>query len=164
MIAEPTPLTFTQYLFLRNGCGIVDLRSWSSVTLTGADRQSFLNNFSTNDVKKLKPGQSCEAFFCNVKGKIIGHGVITCRANELVVVGASGQGSSLASHLNRYVIREDVQVRDTTAERRYLLVAGTAARDMFLALASSNGSENNWLEPMVNAVGHIADAPAHWIH
>ena len=27
-------------------------------------------------------------------------------------------------HLDRYVIREDVQLRDTTDERNYLLIAG----------------------------------------
>lgn len=113
-----------QYRELRFGSGLVELPDWSSVTLTGGDRQKFLNSFCTNDVKRLGPGQNCEAFFCNVKGKIIGHGLVTCRDSELVVIGPPGQGAALASHLDRYVIREDVQVRDTTAERSYLLVAG----------------------------------------
>jgi folate-binding protein YgfZ len=113
-----------QYRALRVACGFVELADWSSVTLTGADRQMFLNNFCTNDVKRLTPGASCEAFFCNVKGKIIGHGLVTCRDVELVIIGAPGQGDSLASHLDRYIVREDVAVRDTTAERAYLLVAG----------------------------------------
>ena len=113
-----------QYQALRNGGAMVELTGWSSVTLTGADRQTFLHNFCTNDVKRLVPGTSCEAFITNVKGKIVGHGLITCRDDELVVIGAPNQGSELVAHLDRYVIREDVVLQDTTSERAYVLVAG----------------------------------------
>ena len=117
----------SQYVALSRGFGLVDLAGWSSVTLTGADRQKFLNNFSTNDVGRLAPGDSCESFFCNVKGRIVGHGLITCRASELVIIGPPRQGSELAAHLNRYIIREDVAVWDSTSDRRYLLAAGGPA-------------------------------------
>ncbi len=113
-----------QYDALRSGRAIVELADWSSVTLTGKDRQSFLNNFCTNDVKRLAAGDSCEAFFTNVKGKILGHGLVTCRQAELVIIGVPGQAATLIEHLDRYLIREDVQLRDTTAERNYLLLTG----------------------------------------
>jgi tRNA-modifying protein YgfZ len=114
-----------QYYALRDGRGFVELAGWSSVTLTGADRQSFLHNFCTNDIKRLVPGQSCEAFVTNVKGKTIGYGLVDCRETELVFITVPGQGPLLAAHLDRYVIREDVQPRDTTAERSYLLLSET---------------------------------------
>ena len=69
----------------------VELADWSSVTLTGADRQTFLNNFCTNDVKRLAPGEHCEAFLTNVKGKILGHGLVHCRDDELVFITVPGQ-------------------------------------------------------------------------
>lgn len=108
-----------EYEALRAGRGVVKLADWSSISVTGADRHAFLNNFGTNDVKRLVPGASCEAFFCNVKGKIVGHGVIGCRNDELIIVGAPGQAASLIEHLDRYVIREDVKLLDTTATRSY---------------------------------------------
>lgn len=113
-----------EYQALKMGRAVVELAGWSSVSVTGADRQSFLHNFSTNDVKRLVPGASCEAFFTNVKGKIVGHGVLHCRETEIVFVGVAGQASRLVEHLDRYVIREDVKLRDTTGERSYLLIAG----------------------------------------
>jgi folate-binding protein YgfZ len=108
-----------EYAVLRDGGGIVQLRDWSSVTVTGADRQSFLHNFCTNDIKRLATGDCCEAFFTNVKGKIVGHGLVTCCEGELVVVGPPRQAARLIEHLDRYVLREDVQLRDTTTERAY---------------------------------------------
>jgi folate-binding protein YgfZ len=112
-----------QYEALRTGKAWFDLTDWSSISVTGADRQSFLHNFSTNDVKRLAPGESCEAFFTNVKGKIVGHGLINCWDDELVIFGPPGQSPQLIAHLDRYIIREDVQLTDRTTDRRYLLVA-----------------------------------------
>ncbi|MFO0792109.1 MAG: glycine cleavage T C-terminal barrel domain-containing protein [Pirellulales bacterium] len=114
----------TQYVALRRGCGVVSLRGWSSVTLAGGDRQKFLHNFCTNDIKRLKPGEGCEAFFTNVKGKVIGHGIVSCRENELVVIGVPGQAATLMPHLDRYLIREDVQLSDSSDDRCFYLVAG----------------------------------------
>jgi len=111
-----------QYAPLRDGRGFVELAGWSSVTLTGSDRQVLFNNFCTNDVKRLAPGESCEAFITNVKGKILGHGLVSCRQRELVFVTVPRQAPALVAHLERYVIREDVQIRDSTAERAYLLL------------------------------------------
>jgi tRNA-modifying protein YgfZ len=123
MSGDDSPIVIDQYRALRDGLGFVELADWSSVTVTGADRQAFLNSFCTNDVKRLAPGQCCEAFFTNVKGKVIGHGLVTCRENEMVFVTVPGQAASLIAHLERYVIREDVVLRDTTAERMYLLLS-----------------------------------------
>lgn len=113
-----------QYAALRDGCGVLKLDNWSSITLTGSDRQKFLHNFCTNDVKRLRPGDACEAFFLNVKGRILGHGIVSCRNDEIVVFGEPGQAETLIAHLDRYLIREDVQLRDTTAERCFIFMAG----------------------------------------
>jgi folate-binding protein YgfZ len=112
-----------EYQALQTGNAYFDLRDWSSISVTGADRKPFLHNFSTNDVKGLAPGESCEAFFTNVKGKIVGHGLINCRDDEFVIFGPPGQAPHLIEHLDRYIIREDVQLVDRTAERRDLLLA-----------------------------------------
>jgi tRNA-modifying protein YgfZ len=116
-----------QYQSLRTGCGFVELNDWSSITATGADRQKFLNSFCTNDVKRLQPGDACEAFFTNVKGKIVGHGIISCRQDELVIIGVPDQSPTLIAHLDRYLIREDVKLQDTTDQRCHVLIAGRNA-------------------------------------
>ncbi len=124
-----------QYEALHTGCGVVELVGWSSVTLGGADRQSFLHSFCTNDVRRLVPGDACEALFTNVKGKIVGHGVVTARDEELVIVTVPGQAARLIEHLDRYVIREDVTLSDTSAERAWWLVAGERQEEVVAQLA-----------------------------
>jgi folate-binding protein YgfZ len=127
MNSSGSPSFDREYQALKTGRAVVELTGWSSISVTGADRQTFLNNFCTNDVKRLLPGACCEAFFTNVKGKIIGHGVVHCRDAEMVFVGVPDQASRLVERLDRYVIREDVTLRDTTEERCYLLVVGDTA-------------------------------------
>jgi tRNA-modifying protein YgfZ len=129
MSAGDGKISLPQYRALRYGRGFVELDGWSSVTVAGADRQAFLNNFCTNDVKRLVAGESCEAFFTNVKGKILGHGLVSCRDGETVFITVPGQAATLIEHLDRYIIREDVQLRDTTNERGYLLIAGGKGAD-----------------------------------
>jgi folate-binding protein YgfZ len=138
MSASDTTLPDREYQALTRCRAIVELVNWSSISVTGADRQSFLHNFSTNDVKRLVPGTSCEAFFTNVKGKIVGHGLIDCRESELVIVGVPGQAEALLQHLDRYIIREDVQLHDATGERRYLVVAGEVLAEIQGHLISWN--------------------------
>jgi folate-binding protein YgfZ len=128
------PASFEQqYQALRRGAGFVELARWSSVTFTGADRQPFLNSFCTNDVKRLAPGQRCEAFVTNVKGKTIGYGLIDCRPDELVFITVPGQAAPLIAHFERYIIRDDVQLRDTSAERAYFYIGGPLPQDVTAA-------------------------------
>ena len=46
--------------------------SRTQIEVTGRDRVKFLHSFCTNDIKKLQPGQGCEAFVTNVNGKVLG--------------------------------------------------------------------------------------------
>jgi folate-binding protein YgfZ len=108
-----------QYDALRRGAGFVELEDWTSVSFTGADRQKFLNSFCTNDINRLAPGQGCEAFVTNVKGRTIGFGYVDCRDDELVLITVPNQAATLVAHFDRYIIREDVQIRDTSDERVY---------------------------------------------
>lgn len=127
-----------EYDALRTGRGFVELAGWTSVAITGGDRQKFLNGFCTNNIVQLVPGQGCEAFITNVKGKVLGHGLVDCRENELVFITVPGQAATLVEHLDRYVIREDVQLRDTTGERAYFLAGPN--------LAAIEAAGSRWLD------------------
>lgn len=122
--ATADPQFQTDYDALTTGRGLIALTGWSSVTLTGADRAAFLHNFCTNDVKRLQPGEACEAFITDVKGKVLGHCLVTCRPDELVLVTVPGQAARIIEHLDRYLIREDVTLTDTSSARSLGVVTG----------------------------------------
>jgi folate-binding protein YgfZ len=116
--------------------GVVDWTSRGRIAVKGADRQTFLHAFCTNDIKRLRPGGVCEAFFCQANGKILGHGFVECEAQRLVIDTVADQVAPLMRHLDRYIIREDVQLSDATGEQQawvFLGRAGEYLRDLLAA-------------------------------
>ena len=106
---------------------VVSLRQWSSIRVTGADRASFLHNMCTNDIRSLPPGTGCEAFFTDVKGKIVAHAFVIVGDDAIELLLASLDAPKLIAHLDRYIIREDVQLGDETNSLKTLLVLGPHA-------------------------------------
>ena len=99
--------------------------------LTGSDRQSWLHNFCTADIKALEPGQGCEAFILNVKGRTIAHAVIVMSKYDLTVVSIGEPDLNLADHCNKYIINEDVVVEDIGENHRLWYGFGKKLNSMF---------------------------------
>jgi folate-binding protein YgfZ len=126
-----------EYRALTSGAGVIDLGSRTQVELTGRDRVAFLNGFCTNDIKRLTPGEGCEAFLTNVKGKIVGYVYVFCQADSLVLDTVPDQGPALIAHLERYCIREDVRFQDRSESWGELLVAGRRAESLLSQCVAS---------------------------
>lgn len=116
-----------QYSALRETVGWVDSSDRARIEISGQDRVTFLNGFCTNDVKRLSPGQGCEAFITNVKGKTVGHVLVFCMADRFVLDSSPGQAETLVNHLDRYVIREDVVLTDVSTLSASVLIGGKDA-------------------------------------
>ena len=113
-----------QYQMLKHGCGYVELDNWTLLELTGVDRKKFVHNFCTADVNGLQDNHTTEAFVLNGKGKILGHVHLVALPDRLLLVGAGDQANTLVEHLDRYIIRDDVAIKDLTAESKFMFIAG----------------------------------------
>lgn len=102
----------------------------SLIEITGRDRASFLHNLCTADIKSLAPGDGCELFFTDVRGKTIGYGWVVANTDSLIIATAPGEAPTLLSHLDRYLIREDVQLVDRSAEWQQAVLCGNQAEAM----------------------------------
>jgi len=136
--------------------GAAPLDRWSTVRVTGGDRAAFLHNMCTNDVKGLTSGSGCEAFFTDVKGKIVAHAFILVGDDETLLITVPDQAPKLIAHLDRYVIREDVHLADASADVNWTLVLGQqadAAVDQLAPLLST-ALTTHWS----HAKRHVGDA------
>ncbi len=124
MIAESLA---EEYRLLTEDWGLIDLSFRTRIELSGKDRVRFLNGFCTNDLQRLATGQGCEAFLTNAKGKTIGHVFIFCGPEHLILETVAGQTELILTHLDRYLIRDDVCMSDRTSDWGQLLVAGPRA-------------------------------------
>lgn len=124
---------------IRESVAWFPLSGRTAIEVTGRDRATFLHNFCTNDIKKLQPGQGCEAFFCNAKGRVIGHGNIVATEDALWIDSVPSQSAKLMAHLDRYIIREDVTLHDRTTEVASTYLSGPRALEPLFALISPLG-------------------------
>lgn len=108
---------------LFSGAAVSPCLDRTQVALRGADRASFLHNLCTNDIKGLRPGDGCEAFLLNAQGKTLGHCYVLAEDDQLVLDTAPGQSEFLCRHLDRYLIREKVEIVPLP-EQHDLLLAG----------------------------------------
>lgn len=124
-----------EYAALTNGAALIDLAPRSRVELTGPDRASFLHNLCTNDIKRLTPGAGCEAFLLNARGHVLAYVLVICRPESLVLETVPGEAAAIISHLDRYLIRERVELHDRGGAWREWLLAGPTAVDILRGLA-----------------------------
>jgi len=125
-----------QYAALTEGWGFVALRDWSTVVMRGTDCVEFLHNMCTNDLRSLEPGNGCEAFCTDVSGKIVAHLFVLIYPDRVELLAVPGQAKRIIEHLDRYVIREDVQLADETGQTVWVLVAGSQAAERLQSLFS----------------------------
>lgn len=81
-----------------------------SLSVEGEDATQIANNLTTNDVKKLSVGESCETFITNVRGWTVAHAIALRTESGFVFLGIHPEPSLVADHFDRYIIREDARV------------------------------------------------------
>ncbi len=106
---------------------VINLSTRSQFEISGNDRHSFLHNFCTHDIKALRIGAGCEAFFCNIKGRILGHVFVFAGESSIWVETFPSQGAALLAHLRRYHLVEDLKFADRTESHGELLIVGPRA-------------------------------------
>jgi folate-binding protein YgfZ len=132
------PSFILDYEALTTAVGLVDLSGRTQIEATGDDRAAFLHNLTTAPIRSLEPGQGCEAFVLDVRGHTLGHVLVFCTLNSLVIDSVAGQNATLLAHFERYHIRERVEFHDRTDFWGEVLLAGARAREVIESLAGPN--------------------------
>jgi len=104
---------------------LFDISDRVQIELRGGDRLAFLHNFCTNDIKVLKPGQGCEAFLTDIKGRILGHVIVSAADDALWLDSVPGSNETVVPHLDKYLIVEDAEIIDRSDDRGPVLLAET---------------------------------------
>ncbi|MCX6619648.1 MAG: folate-binding protein [Acidobacteria bacterium] len=120
-------MTTDGYRALRKSAALLDLTGRGFLRASGEDRSRLLHNLSTNHVKQLEPGQGLYAFFLSVQGRILGDAYILCREDALLLDTEPETARTLFSHIEKYIIADDVEIEDRTAETAVLGVEGPEA-------------------------------------
>jgi len=102
-----------EYEALHYGCGLVD-RSWmESLEMRGEDRTRFLGGLVTCDIKSLAAGQGVYGFVTTMKGRVMADLTALAAEDHLWLEVSPGTASTVAAHLQKYVIVDRVEISVT---------------------------------------------------
>jgi folate-binding protein YgfZ len=98
----------------------------------------FLGNLSTNDTKNLPLGGGCEAYFCDARAKVkfqtwIYHVRLSDGRHAIWVETTPGRNTELVQYLDRYLISEQVEIADRTADFAQFHLAGPKVAEVLSA-------------------------------
>ena len=122
------------YRELREHLAWADAGRRSIVLVTGEDAVRFVDGFCTAALSKLAVGEGTEAFFPDARGQVLLWGTVFrgpdgvwIDADPTVSADGAENAWSLAPHLERYHIRERLQISDRSDRFAGLYLAGPAA-------------------------------------
>ncbi|MXV73656.1 aminomethyl transferase family protein [Candidatus Poribacteria bacterium] len=115
---------------VRNSVGIVDLSYRSRHQLTGDDRAKFLHRIISNDIEGLSAGQGTYATLLTHRGKIIADLNIYVLEDAIIIDAAPETAENLFGELDKYIIADDVELSDLTAETGAMAVHGPKSSEL----------------------------------
>lgn len=128
---------------LKNGTAVRDTSSFCTLEIKGDDVLDFLNRISTNDIKGLKPGESIRTLFCSDKGRIIDSVLLVNEGTRFILFGSAGSSDKLTRWINRYIINDDVHVKDNTGACGSFEIYGPQAQTFIILLSGIKEEEPN---------------------
>lgn len=153
-----------EYEQARTGAALFDVSHRGKVEVTGPDAAAFLHNLSTNDIRNLTPDTGCEAFLATAKARAIAHVLIFRTGSSYWLDVAPGCAARVLQHLDHYLISEQVEFADRTANLAQLHLAGPQAESVLArAGAACQVRRHDWLGvPGYDLLCPRAEAPAVW--
>ena len=127
------PLSYTspaeEYWAVRNHSGLADLSHLGLLRITGKDRLPFLNGLLTNEVLKLNEGTGVRSALLNTKARVLADLYLYAREDDLLIDTGDVPAASVRDILERFIITEDVQVKDITPGLVHLTLQGQEAAE-----------------------------------
>ena len=92
-----------------------DMTHFGRFSVSGKDAAALLHHLTTNDIKGLQNGQSCEAALITSKARMLDLVSVFRRDHDFLVVTSPNRREMFAAHLRSFVLyRQDVKVEDVT--------------------------------------------------
>ena len=143
------------YAALRQSLVWGDLGRRSVLTARGPDAVRFMDNFTTAAVSTLAVGAGTEGFFADARGWVLALTNILRTADGIWVDAPPGIAAGLREHLDRYHIRERLELKDESDSYRHLVIAGPQAEAWLAARCSVQPPES----PLQHGRGLLGDVP-----
>jgi len=119
---------------VRRGAGLFRDLPRGVIAVAGSDRTRWLNGMVSNDVAGLEPGTSssgCYATLLTPQGRIVADFQVLHRDDVFWLEVAAAAVPAVVERLEKYIIADDVQLADRSAEFERLGLEGPGAFEIF---------------------------------
>lgn len=124
---------------LHEGALFLRASTLGTLTVTGKDRQTWLNGMVTCELANRRAGEGAYGFAVAKNGKLIAELFILVEDNRILIGALREKIEMLAEHFDKYVIMEDVTLEDTSADVSWIVAHGPHAPKL-VALARAHGA------------------------
>ena len=136
--------TRAEFGVLTSGCGIFDLQSRAKLELTGSHRVRWLNGMITNNIRDLAPTHGVYGFLLTPQGHIQADVYAYQRGDSLLVDTDQAQLEKVFGIFRKYIIMDDVKIRDLSGVLTAIGLAGPSCEDVL----KRAGFEFSGLKPL----------------
>ncbi len=144
-----------EYAALGHEVGLLDLTVQGVVELRGRDRSRFLHGMVTNDIRNLSPGQGCYALMLTPQGRILTDMRVLCLEEALLLVVDADLVEKDQALLRRYIIADQVEVIDRSADLAILSLQGPRAAEAISGLCRETSPPEAPFEHQLVQVGNL---------
>jgi folate-binding protein YgfZ len=143
----------TEYRALREGAGIVDRSARGRLTVTGADRRTYLQGLLSNDIEALSAGTGCYAAFLTAQGRMIADMRVFETGRSLLVDLDRSRAAPVAARWTQFVFSEDVLIVDDSDATAEIGVYGPlSAQIVSMALAAAGAPQRGEVEEILHTI------------
>jgi folate-binding protein YgfZ len=145
-----------EYYFAKQSVALIDKNHRAYISFTGPDRVRYLNAILTNNIKDLQPSQGCISLLLNPQGRILAEIETRAESDKLFCVSYGMIRERLIETLDKFIIMDDVTLKDDTERYGTLSLEGPAASKMIGELA---GIELDSLGEIVSVDAKVESIP-----
>jgi folate-binding protein YgfZ len=121
------------YRAAHQGVVLADRSSRGLLRIGGKDALDLLHRLTTNDVKGLRPGEGAATVFATAKGRILDLVILARPGGSLLCLTGEGRAKGVATWIERYTFREEVEVEDLGPSRAMLGIYGPKSAEAVAA-------------------------------
>ena len=128
---------------------LLDRSYLGKIAVKGQDALDLLNRISTNDLQYLAVGTMCDTVFASPKGRLIDYCRVINSGDDLILIGSFFHVNHLIEWINRFIILEDAQVTDVSADYSWLTLIGPYSKIFLGQLTNKTLTDNEeaiWLD------------------
>ncbi len=115
---------------------------FSLLSISGADHVSFLHSILSQDIASMQIGDWREAALLSATSHVQSYMTAIKTNASVLLLSIEGQADSLSQKLNRFVITEDVQIKDISADWQLCEVWGPQKENFLKKLSSLPLADN----------------------